>query len=183
MSAFCIYLTLPKYLAQWYAYECRRHQFIEEDICPKEPYEPLNPVEPIRGSQESRILEQFLQKQPSAVPDPIPEGATIAIAIPYFRDKDPRVYNYLGEHAKRVLAKAISERFKREMWDELHCFLSYLRQRERKDELIYCFMENHGIELNETNWLAIDKIYQRARDVYRTTNRRKKLSTLGAKKR
>ncbi|MCQ2345718.1 MAG: hypothetical protein MJZ82_03005 [Paludibacteraceae bacterium] len=181
MSAFCIYLNLPTYLAQWYAYECRAHHFIEEDICPKDPYVPLNPVEPIRNSQESRILEQFLQKQPSAVPEPVPEDATIAIAIPYYRDKDPRTYNYLGAHAKLLLAKAISERFKREMWDELHCFLSYLHQRERKDELIYCFMENHGIELTETNWLAIDKIYQRARDVYRTTKSRKKLSTSGKK--
>lgn len=182
MSAYSVYLSLPPYLAQWYAYECRAHEFAEEDICPNSPYKELDPVSPIRGSQESRIMEQFLRKQPSPVPEPIPEDANLAIAIPYFRDRDPRTYNYLPKHAKCMLAYTIAERFKRELWDELHPFLSYVRKKERIDELIYCFMENHAIEITDTNWNAISKIYSRCRDVYKSTKSRKKRSDLRSKK-
>ena len=88
MSAFCIYLSLPPYLAEWYAHTCREHKFATSDYCPTDPITPLTPVEPIRGSYESLVLQQWLTKQPAAIPEPIPEDANLAIEIPYFKDKD-----------------------------------------------------------------------------------------------
>jgi len=61
----CLYLTLPTYLAQWYAHECREIEFRDKDIVPVTTSD--NPLEPItipRGSQESRILQCFLRKRP-----------------------------------------------------------------------------------------------------------------------
>lgn len=166
------------YLAQWYAYTCREHHFIHEDICPDEPYDPMNPVEPIKDSYESKVLKRNLRKQPNAIPEPVPQDATLALAIPYFKDKDPRTYNYLGKQAKEELISAITEAFDIAMWEELHLFRVILKQR---DHTIWAFMENHGIECNETNWCAIAKRYQRLRDRYKAEKCRK--SKKNAKKR
>lgn len=178
MSAFCIYLTLPPYLAQWYAHTCREHKFINSDFCPTEPITPLTPVEPIRGSHEYLVLQRWLMKQPSPVPEPIPEDANLAIQIPYFRDKDPRTYNYLTKTAKAHLAKSIAQAFRIQLWEELHQFDVRIN---RQDETIFCFMENHGIACEESNWNAIAKIYQRCRNVYNVKKMRKNQSTSAKK--
>ena len=62
MSAICVYLSLPPYLAQWYAHTCRKVHHREDDICPNQPIPLLTPVEPIRGSYESQVLHRVLQK-------------------------------------------------------------------------------------------------------------------------
>lgn len=179
MSAFCIYLTLPPYLAEWYAHNCREHKFVQYDFCPSEPITPLTPVEPIRGSYESMVLQHWLMKQPTAIPEPIPEDANLAIEIPYFKDKDPRYYNYLTKTAKQHLAKAIANSFRIQLWEELHQFDVKLN---RQDETIYIFMENHGISCTDTNWNAIAKIYQRCRHLYNAKKSYKKTTTSATKK-
>ena len=178
MSAFCIYLSLPPYLAEWYAHTCREHKFATSDYCPTDPITPLTPVEPIRGSYESLVLQQWLTKQPAAIPEPIPEDANLAIEIPYFKDKDPRTYNYLTKTAKTHLAKAIANAFRIQLWEELHQFDVKLN---RQDETIYIFMENHGLSINDTNWNAIAKIYQRCRAVYSVKKFRKNATTSARK--
>lgn len=178
MSGFCVYLCLPEYLAQWYAYTCHEHHFIMEDVCPANPYDPMIPVEPIKGSYESKVLQKNLRKQPTAVPEPRPEGATLALAIPYYKDKNPHTYNYLGKHARKELEDAIRNAFDVCLWEELHLFKVRLT---RQDQTIYTFMENHGIADTETNWLAISKRYKRMRDVYNVT-KCKKSKRLGASK-
>lgn len=171
MSGFNIYLELPQYLAQWYAYTCREHHFMYDDICPDGPVDPMNPVEPIKDSYESKVLHQNLRKQPNAIPEPVPEKATLALAIPYYKDKDPRTYNYLGKHARSLVEDALHESFDIAMWEELHLFRVILK---RQDHMIWAFMENHGIECNETNWLAIAKRYQRLRNNYKAEKARQK---------
>ena len=81
MSAICVYLSLPPYLAQWYAHTCRKVHHREDDICPNQPIPLLTPVEPIRGSYESQVLHRVLQKQPTDKPEDIPADATLALAI------------------------------------------------------------------------------------------------------
>ena len=179
MSAFCIYLTLPPYLAEWYAHTCRQHKYALADYCPTEPIAPLTPVELIRGSYESLVLQQWLTKQPNPTPEPIPEDANLAIEIPYFKDKDPRYYNYLTKTAKSHLAKAIANSFRIQLWEELHLFDVKLN---RQDEAIFCFMEKHGISCNDTNWNAIAKIYQRCRGTYNVEKFRKNATTSAQKK-
>ena len=178
MSAFRIYLTLPPYLAEWYAHSCREHKFAESGYCPTEPIAPLTPVEPIKGSYESLVLKQCLTKQPSPIPEPIPEDANLAIAIPEYKEKKPQFYNYLSKSAKSQLAKAIAESFRIQLWEELHQFRVRL---DRQDETIFSFMERHGISCNETNWNAIAKIYQRCRHTYDVKKIRKIATTSASK--
>ena len=72
------------------------------------------------------------------------------------------------------LAKAIANAFRIQLWEELHQFDVKLN---RQDETIYIFMENHGISINDTNWNAIAKIYQRCRAVYSVKKFRKNATT------
>ena len=166
----CLYLVLPNYLAQWYAHECREIEFRDKDIVPSGNYKPLDPVTIPRGSQESRILQVFLRKRPEDAKDP--ENPNIALVIPYYQNKDPFYYNYLGKFGREKLTETIRNRFLVQLWDELHTFKNAL---SRQDNAIFAYMEAHGIECNETNWNALAKIYQRQRGVYYQTKSRKKV--------
>ena len=53
MNEFLIYLSLPPYLAQWYANECNQVHNRDKATCPREIYRFPTPVVPVRGSQES----------------------------------------------------------------------------------------------------------------------------------
>lgn len=105
----------------------------------------------------------------------------VKIAIPFFKSKDVNYFNYLPKRAEDLLVATIRNRFDVELWTTLHKFTSIIN---RQDELIYAFMESHGIEINEKNWCTIAKRYQRKRTVYRINERVKKFrSNLKAKKR
>ena len=146
MSNYTIHLDLEPYLAQWFIHEQGGE----------------HPITLTRGSIESDILELFLTKQPMFVPPFAGKEAT-SVYIPTFKHKDVRTYNYLPPRASLALKKAIRTRFVIALWNDLYKFENIGK---RNDELIYAWMEAHGIELNETNWCAISKIYYRKRKVY-----------------
>lgn len=153
MTGICFYLTLEDYLAQW---------FINE-------HGGRNPVQLIRGSAESDIVEAFVQVPPK---DYVPSSAglhQVPVLFPHFRGKDPAYYNYLPQSAIDALIKCIRVRFDVQMWEELHKF-GYLGK--RKADLIYAWMDKHGIEPTETNWCTITKRYLRKRKVYQNNVRR-----------
>ena len=155
MSDISIYIPLDNYIAQW---------FINEQGGE-------TPVKLTRGSVESKILEVYLKKRPEdALPD-MPADGRLAIAIPSFRNRPPEIYNYLPQHAVRALVTCIRNRFDIQLWNDLHHFGKINR---RQDELIYAWMEKHGIEMTETNWNAIANRYQRQRDIYMHRLRAKK---------
>ena len=97
MNEFLIYLSLPPYLAQWYANECTQIHNRDKATCPREIYRFPTPVVPVRGSQESDVINMHLAKQPDAVPAKVPEDATIAIVIPSFTGKPVEYYNYVPQ--------------------------------------------------------------------------------------
>ena len=116
-----------------------------------------------RGSVESKILEVYLTHRPE---DQLPEiggEGKLAIAIPSFRNRPPEVFNYLPQRALSSLLTIIRNRFDIQLWTDLHHFGKISK---RQDELIYAWMEKHGIEMTETNWNAIAKRYQRQRTIY-----------------
>lgn len=135
------------------------------------------PVNLVRGSVESDMLRLFLENK-SADSLPVIDDRTLAINIPCFKKKDPRTYNYLPPMAKVALHKCIKNRFDVQMWQDLHHFSNLGIQ---IDDLIYAWMEKHGIELTETNWNAIAKRYQRKRKAY-FDNLTKKSKRLQGKK-
>ena len=49
MNEFLIYLSLPPYLAQWYANECNQIHNRDNATCPREIYRFPTPVVPVRG--------------------------------------------------------------------------------------------------------------------------------------
>ncbi len=152
-----LYLHLDDYLAQWFVNNMGGG----------------DPVSLSRGSIESTILEQFLTTPPDGY-TPQSSDDDVRINIPAFRSKDTRYNFYLPPKATELLKTCIRNRFDLVMWDELHRFANIAL---RQDEIIYAFMEKHGIELSEKNWNAIAKRYQRKRDIYRKKVRRSSKNT------
>ena len=150
-----IYLKMPSYLKQWLIF---RHGG-------------KDPVSLIRGSIESKLLQR--------VTVPLPEGSIpqkkkedeVAIVIPYNKHHDPRTYNYITETGKRCMVQLIKNAFDVEVWEFLHDFGKIGKKQK---DLIYLFMEQHGIKENGSDWDAIAKIYQRLRNIYLTKSRRQK---------
>lgn len=142
-----VYLKLEKYLAEWYIHE--------------------NGGQPVvlkKGCAESDILELFLQKQPQDKPVDLGREANVSIRIPSYKWKDPRVYNYLPPKAKIALAHTIYTRFRVQLWRDLH-------RLDNTDapvtDLIYAWMEAHGIEDDGKAWETIRQHYLRKRNSYR----------------
>ena len=158
MSDFLIYLKFEPYLAPWFTHEMGG----------------TSPVEIPRGSAESDILQLFLTKQPEDVPDECREDANLIIAIPYFKRKDPRIYNYLPPKAVECLHKCIKNRFDVQLWNDLH---QVHPKSKMLKELIEAWMECHGIEFDDTNWCTISKRYQRKREIYLKKKTKKMTST------
>ena len=142
-----LYLKLDPYLAQWWINECGGS----------------DPVKPLRGSVEAEFLQVFLTRPPKGWIEP-PHDGCVAVDLPQFRSVDTRYHYWLSQSARDALADIIRKRFDLCMWNELFSFHNHF---SRIDNLIYAFMERHGIEPTETNWNAIAKRYQRKRDVYR----------------
>ena len=158
MSEICLHLELEPYLRQWLVHE----------------NEGTLPLSFPKLSTENRILEVYLiTLPPNARPD-MPGESTIPIEIPSFRYKPPQHYNYLPVGAKRELKKCIRNRFIIALWNDLQHF-GFIGK--RKDHLIYAWMENHGIEVNDTNYNTIAKIYQRQHMAYLARERYKKKSS------
>lgn len=147
MSNFCIYISLDPYLAQWFIHDQGGKQ----------------PIQLVKGSVESKILEVYIAKRPSNIPPELYAPDKVAIALPGFRYRPAEIYNFLPNHAMAALTNAIRNRFDIELWNDLHHFGKIGR---RQDELIYAWMEKHGIAQTEVNWNAIAKRYQRQRDIY-----------------
>lgn len=189
MSDYTVYLNLPKYLAEWYAYHCREHHFMNSGVTYENAWSLEEPVVPIKDSYVSLVLKHYLSRQPTldqlkkdeAERVIAPTDVRISIALPYFKEKDPRTYNYLGPKAEGMLKKAIRDGFKIDLWEELYEFrkMRFFRQ----DELILGFMENRHITDDGTAWDSIAKVYQRMRKAEIMKIYRKNRSTSDDKKR
>lgn len=138
-----------------------------------------SPIHFKKLSIENRILETFLiALPPNATPD-VATPTSVAIAIPYFKHHDPATYNYLPTKAKMELKNCIRNRFLIDLWNSLHQF-GHIGK--RKDLLVMAWMESHGIEVNDTNFNTIIKIYQRQHRAYMARERYKKNNAKNSKK-
>ena len=146
MSDYIIYLRLDPYLAQWL-----KHEHGE-------------PVEFPKNSTENDVLELGLIQKPLLAFVPGPGENRVAIALPFFKNKDVRKCHYLPASGRRSLARCIRSRFVIALWNDLYKFGNIGK---RKQDLIWTWMEAHGIEPTDTNWNTIAKIYMRKRSVYR----------------
>jgi hypothetical protein len=173
MKDFLIYLCLPPYLAQWYANDCNQVHNRDKATCSREIYRFPTPVVPVRGSQESGVIQTHLQKQPVEGPQPAPDNATIAIVIPSFPYKPVEYYNYVPRVGLEHLEDTIRNRFQVELYDDIH-EARRITPKARIDLLISAWMEDHCIEDDDTNFRTLLKIYQRRREAYLKACRAKK---------
>ena len=153
MSDVLIHLKMETYLAQWLINESGGV-----------------PVVFKKNSAENDILRINLKKRPLFGRKDKPGEGKVPIALPYFKDLDPRDYNFLSKPARLALTECIRSRFVMELWKDLHRFGNIGK---RKQDLIWAWMDAHGIEATETNWNTIAKIYMRKRDIYRKRVQRK----------
>lgn len=143
MSDYVIYMKAPQYLAEWIT-----HTF-------------GNPAVLVKDSPESRILNECLVKMPKDCQPDIGANANVAIAVPFFKAKDPRVYNYLHESGK----KAVLESFRTLLLKNLMEEVGNIDNGSVKiSTLIYAWMEKHGID--DENWYTVSQIYYRTRKTY-----------------
>ena len=133
---------LEPFLAQWFIHDSGGTQ----------------PVVLRKNSVERRILATYLLKLPPGARPNIKENSNVEIVLPEYKAKPPKNYNYLSRQGLDILKRTIRDRFVIELWTDLHRH-GYIGR--RRDELIYAWMDAHGIELTETNWNTIAKIYIR----------------------
>ena len=155
MSNICFYISLPQYLAQWFINDQGGEY----------------PVKLRRGSIEAKIVETFVQTPPKNESPVFSTDDDTAVLIPHFRRKDPVFYNYLSPIAKDAICETIRNRFDIELFNDL---FSLPLIHNRIDMMLEAWMQCHGIEINDTNWNAVAKRYQRQRKAYRATMRKRK---------
>lgn len=141
-----IYLPLEPYVAQWFVHEMGGE-----------------PVRLPRRSAESDIIEYFLSPTPEGELPAKREAGSIVIEIPSYKHKEAVYFNYLSPKALAALARCITVRFRVQLWQDLH----RLHQNPSSlTDLIYAWMEFHGIECTERNWEVIRQFYFRKRKIY-----------------
>ena len=148
-----INLALEPYLAQWLRYRFS------------------TPIEFPRNSAENDILEIYLTKPPIFASNNSPGENRVPILVPWFKTKNIRFNTFLSSASRRLLAQCIRKRFVIELWNDLHRFGNIGKKNQ---DVIWAWMEAHGIESTDTNWNTIAKIYMRKRNVYRETVRRQR---------
>lgn len=144
MSDYFIYLKVEEYLKN----------FLETNFG--------NPVRLIRDSPEARIIRQFISTTPEGVIPDTGDGSNLRVVIPYFKEADPRTYNYMGRRAKKALIDSFDHILKSCLMKELGAL-----ENSRRGDLskhIYAWMEKYGIE--EENWYTISQKYYRLRRKY-----------------
>lgn len=148
-----MYVKMPSYLAQWLIH---RHGG-------------NTPISFLRGSVESKMLQRVTVQLPKGELPLRQQEGEVAIVIPFSKSHDPRTYNHITETGKRCLVQMVKNAFDVEVWEFLHDFGKIGKKQK---DLIYLFMEQHGIEETGSDWDAIAKIYQRLRNIYLTKTRR-----------
>ena len=149
MSEYQVYIKMPSYLRQWFIH---RHGGSE-------------PVKLIKGSIESKLLKIALVKQPENVVIRTKMPDEVAVCIPYSKARDPRTYNVITETGRRALIANGKNAFDVDCWNFLHDFGAITMQQK---DLIYLYMEQHGIIEDGSCWDSIAKNYQRLRKNYLT---------------
>ena len=123
-----------------------------------------DPVEVDRDSPESRIIREYISKTPSGEAPDVGADSNLRIRIPFFKEADPRIYNYMGKAAKKTLIESFDQLIEKCMIKEIGSLENC--RRGKISSLIYAWMEKHGVPDNDTNWYTISQKYYRLRKKY-----------------
>lgn len=152
MSRFSVYIKPPEYLAQWLL-----HEFWDSETA--------RVVFP-RGSAPRAVLSSLLRKAPAFyyVPD---SSDLIPVEVPAFKGINPANFNYLSPKGQTALISACKKLFQAMLFNELHELFDHDVQ---ITDIIYDFMDRHGIDGTERNWETIRQMYCRMRKKNKTGN-------------
>lgn len=146
MSQYRIYLEAPDYLAQW-----MKHDLWNETT---------GRVEFERGSAPHTVLATFLRRTPADY-DPGDVSALVPVEVPTFKGVNPDSHNYLPRRGRVALLGACKRMFKRLLEKDLSALA---RADVQISDIVYAFMEKHGIDDTPKNWETIRQMYKRLRD-------------------
>lgn len=158
MSRPIFYLSMEPYLKEWFINDCGGEV----------------PVTLRKGSAESDIVISLVTEHPNnETYEPVLDD--LPIFIPPSKMNDDLVHTFMSKRSKRALYNCIRTRFRQQLWKDMSTLMdvrndAYGRQMQ---DILCAWMESHGISDSETNFLAVMKIYQRQRDIYRKKLARK----------
>ena len=145
MSQFSVFIKAPDYLHQWLS-----HDFWDADS---------GRVVFPQGSAPRAVLKSLLRSKPKGWT----QGDTIGllpVEVPSFKGLNPAKFNYLSKDGQAALVAACKDLFQATMYLELHPLFSHDVQ---ITNVIYDFMDRHGIDRDPKNWEAIRQMYYRLR--------------------
>lgn len=173
-----IYLTWPRYLAQWYAHEMHRLEYKDESYEPDYRYNcdvpvlDLQPVKTRRGSLQRSILEANLCKPPEDFDERPPQDATICLVLPHTISKPPQYYHCLKQQGQALLEDSVRMLFRirlgKYMSKMIGDIITTKQPSNKLNDIICGFMDLNGIEDTETNMIAIKQIWNRIINVENT---------------
>lgn len=146
MSQLSIYLKLPDYLDQWL-----RNEYWSAEH---------NRVEFPRGSAPRAILQSCLTKTPRGALSHLPSKNEIPIEVPTFKGINPHVYCYLPDRGRKALVSCLKKHFAGVVWQEMQPLLTHDIQ---ISDVVYAFLDRHGIEPTAQNWETVRQMFYRMR--------------------
>lgn len=145
MSQYTVYIKAPDYLDQWL-----RSEYWDEET--------RRIVFP-RGSAPRAVLQSVLRKTPSDY-KPGDVSGLLPVAVPTFKRINPSNFNYLTADGEAALVSACKSLFKSVLYEDLGELFLYDIQ---ITDIIYNFLDKHGIERTEKNWDTVRQMYLRMR--------------------
>lgn len=156
MSDYIVNITLAPYLAQWFAHLMQQ----------------VPPYRLSRNSLEYYILQSNLRKpRATDVMKPGTQG-NVAIRIPDFKEIDIETYNVLTDEGIESLRTAIYNRFRIQLFDDLvwiikmNLHLGTRHIQSQKQKCVMDWMQKNGIDVDETNYRSVLKVFDRLRKSY-----------------
>lgn len=149
-SGICVHIKVSKYLKKYL-----EHHF-------------GNPVKLPKYSPENFILRRYLVATPKGCkPDlqPADMDKFVRVEIPYFKEVDPRTYNYLHDEAKRLLSESLEALMLNHLWTDTLRLMG--KRHGDKAVALMAWCKNNGIDP-----IADDKEYEALRQ--RLTRLRRK---------
>lgn len=141
MSKFCVYVYLKPFIRQ-YAY----NHF-------------GNPITFDPQSVGNACINCVLMRRPkNAAPDTNDDDLS-PVAIPYSKQKDPAVWNYVTTNGKKMIVEYIESLFVDNMWKELSDMLA---TNAKIQTATYAWCEMHGIDIEYAD--TIRQRFYRERD-------------------
>lgn len=145
MPNYLVYITPPEYLEQWL-----RHEFWDADA---------EAVKFPRGSAPSVVLMTSLRATPAGYRADGSEGA-LPVVVPTVKGLNPADFCFLPDTGRTAVVSTCKRVFQANLYHELHLLFAHDVQ---ITDIIYDFMDRHGIDCNERNWETIRQMYARMR--------------------